>query len=133
MKLILNKPDTLGIIASTLCMIHCLVTPLLFITQTSIATNEVASIWWKNIDFLLLVISFFAVYRSTQKSSNDLIKYGLWITFISLTIIILNEKMKWFFLPESIIHIAGLTLVTLHIYNLNYCQCKDKNCCTNYE
>lgn len=130
MKLLLNKPDTLGMAASILCMIHCLVTPLLFITQTSIATNEVASIWWKNIDYLLLAISFFAVYRSTQKSSNHLINYGLWVTFISLSLIIINEKMEWFFLPEIIIHIAGLILVALHIYNLNYCQCKDKNCCT---
>ncbi|AXT20248.1 MerC domain-containing protein [Flavobacteriaceae bacterium AU392] len=129
MKLVINKPDKLGAFASTLCMLHCFATPFLFIAQTS--SIEAAPIWWRYLDYLFLVISFFAVYRSTQTTSNNFVKSVLWINWIMLTIMIINEKLGWYKLPETFTYISALTLIILHIYNLNYCQCKTDNCCTN--
>ena len=77
MKLTLQKPDNIGVLTSTLCMIHCLASPFLFIAQTCSATCcEATPIWWKWIDYLFLAISFFAIRRSTQVSSNNSIKLG---------------------------------------------------------
>ena len=132
MNISLRKPDTIGAIVSTLCVVHCLLTPLLFVAQSYTATHShEAPFWWKNLDYLFILISIIAVYESTKKSTNKLIKAGLWMSWIMLFLLILNEKLVWIELDEIITYCVALTLSMLHIYNLNYCQCKTENCCNN--
>ena len=132
MNISLRKPDTIGAIVSTLCVVHCLLTPLLFVAQSYTATHShEAPFWWKNLDYLFILISVIAVYESTKKSTNKLIKAGLWISWIMLFLLILNEKLVWIELDEIITYSVALTLSMLHIYNLNYCQCETENCCNN--
>jgi hypothetical protein len=45
-----------------------------------------------------------------------------------LFFLILNEKLDWIPLAEFFTNSAAYTLAILHIYNLNYCQCKSENC-----
>jgi hypothetical protein len=132
MNISLRKPDTIGAIVSTLCVVHCLLTPLLFVAQSYTATHShEAPFWWKNLDYLFILISIIAVYESTKKSTNKLIKAGLWMSWIILFLLILNEKLVWIEFDEIITYAVALTLSMLHIYNLNYCQCKTENCCNN--
>jgi hypothetical protein len=132
MNISLRKPDTIGAIVSTLCVVHCLLTPLLFVAQSYTATHShEAPFWWKNLDYLFILISVIAVYESTKKSTNKLIKAGLWMSWIMLFLLILNEKLVWIELDEIITYCVALTLSMLHIYNLNYCQCETENCCNN--
>jgi len=132
MSISLRKPDTIGAIVSTLCVVHCLLTPLLFVAQSYTATHShEAPFWWKNLDYLFILISVIAVYESTKKSTNKLIKAGLWMSWIMLFLLILNEKLVWIELDEIITYCVALTLSMLHIYNLNYCQCETENCCNN--
>lgn len=138
MKLSIQKPDIIGAVSSSLCAIHCLVTPILFAAQ-SYALNDhhhhhhESPIWWSNLDFLFLVISVFAIYRSSKNSSNKYIKIGLWSSWLILFLLILNEKNELLHLPEILTYIAAFTLAFLHIYNLNYCQCNDEDCCSSLE
>ena len=130
MILSLKKSDAIGALASTLCVIHCLMTPLLFAVQSYTAVqHEAVPLWWKNLDFLFVTVSVFAVYLSTKNSSNTLVKYALWISWLCLFVLILNEKIEWVSLPEFITYFAALTLAIFHLYNLNYCQCKSESCC----
>ena len=132
MNISLRKPDTIGAIVSTLCVVHCLLTPLLFVAQSYTATHShEAPFWWKNLDYLFILISVIAVYESTKKSTNKLIKAGLWMSWIMLFLLILNEKLVWIKLDEIITYCVALTLSMLHICNLNYCQCETENCCNN--
>jgi len=132
MNISLRKPDTIGAIVSTLCVVHCLLTPLLFVAQSYTATHShEAPFWWKNLDYLFILISIIAVYELTKKSTNKLIKAGLWMSWIMLFLLILNEKLVWIELDEIITYCVALTLSMLHIYNLNYCQCETENCCNN--
>ncbi|WP_196893876.1 MerC domain-containing protein [Aureivirga marina] len=132
MKITLHKPDTFGVIAGTLCMIHCLATPVLFITQAySVGNHELAPDWWKNLDYVFLFISFFAVYRSTQTSSKKFMKPSLWISWVLLFGVLINEKIELFKIAEVFTYVAALILVGLHLYNLKYCQCKSEECCVN--
>ena len=132
MNVSLRKSDTIGAIVSTLCVVHCLLTPLLFVAQSYTATHShEAPFWWKNLDYLFILISVIAVYESTKKSTNKLIKAGLWMSWIMLFLLILNEKLVWIELDEIITYSVALTLSMLHIYNLNYCQCETENCCNN--
>jgi hypothetical protein len=133
MKLILQKPDNIGVLASTLCMIHCLASPFLFIAQTCSKTCCVATpMWWKWIDYLFIIISFFAIRRSTQLSTNNSIKLGLWLSWIALLVVIINENIGFLYLSETYKYIAAFSLVALHLYNQKYCQCKNDKCCTHH-
>lgn len=127
-----QKTDLIGAIASTLCLAHCIATPFIFIAQScSIVCCDSAPGWWGAIDYFFLVVSFFAVYRSTQTTSSNLIKPFLWLSWSVLFIIIMNEKIAWFPLGEQAIYFPALTLIVLHLYNKKYCQCNTTNCCTN--
>ena len=82
MKFIFNKPDGYGALASILCVIHCLTTPLFFMIYAStIGDYEKTAVWWKSLDFIFLTISFFAIYRSTQTTSKKIMKYALWLNW----------------------------------------------------
>ncbi|WP_299549671.1 MerC domain-containing protein [Seonamhaeicola sp.] len=132
MKLLLQKSDTLGAFSSALCLVHCLVTPILFIAQaSSVCCSASVPTWWKSIDYLFLIISFFAVYRSTQTTSKDFMKPALWICWIILFFAIINEHLQVIHLPEIFTYVPALGLVALHLYNLKYCQCNKGPCCTN--
>ncbi len=128
------KPDTIGSLASTLCLIHCIATPFIFITQACTASASCcanAPIWWQSIDYIFIIISFFAIYRSTQTSTNAKIKIALWTTWFIFFILILNKTIQLFSISNYFIYSAGILLALFHLYNLNYCQCKDEDCCVN--
>ncbi len=132
MKLSIQKPDTLGAIASTLCVIHCLATPLLFIAHTcSLGGCETTPVWWRNLDYFFLAISFFAIYRSVQTTSKNYMKYALWLNWGVLFSLILNEKQNWANFNEMITYAVAISLSILHLYNLKYCQCKNDICCNS--
>jgi len=121
-----NNSDILGAAASGLCILHCIFTPFIFIAQTSKATHVEAPIWWGTIDIFFIIISFFAVYWSTLRSSKTWMKYALWISWIGLCLIILNEKIGLLSLAEFSIYIPALALIGLHFYNQRYCKCENE-------
>ncbi len=132
MIVINQKSDAIGVIASTLCLIHCLATPILFITQScSVISCSNTPVWWGSLDYIFLVISFFAVHKTTTNTSLKWIKPALWISFLALFIIIINEKIGLFYINESSIYVPVTSLVILHLYNRNHCKCNTNTCCTN--
>lgn len=131
MKLILDKPDTFGALASSLCIIHCLVTPFIFIAHTcSISGCSTTPIWWQSLDYLFLTISFFAVFNASRTTSKKVMKPLLWSSWFLLLLLIVNQKTQLFVVSETITHIVAFGLAGLHLYNLKYCQCKTHKCCT---
>lgn len=132
MLFIKQKSDILGAAASILCLIHCVATPFLFIAQTcSITCCNATPAWWKFIDYFFLIISFFAIYGSTQTTSSNWIKPALWSSWVLLLLIIVNEKVAWFALQDTFIYVPAILLTALHLYNQRYCQCNTNKCCTN--
>lgn len=124
--------DVIGASASTLCTIHCLATPFVFVastcTQSCCAT---APTWWIAIDYIFLFISFIAVYRSTNTTSSNWIKPLIWLYWVGLFVLILVEHNLSIQISPFYKYIAALSLATTHIYNLKYCQCKNNECCVN--
>ncbi|MET1259239.1 MerC domain-containing protein [Flagellimonas sp. DF-77] len=124
------KPNILGAAASTLCLIHCLATPFLFVAQAEIAGHaEAHPEWWGTLDILFLIISLAAVWRSAQTSSKTWMQVALWGSWIVLAFILLNEKMGWYHLMEEVIYLPTLALIFFHLYNRKYCQCGEADCC----
>lgn len=125
------KTDKVGIIASTLCMIHCIATPFLFLAKScSASCGEASPNWWISLDFIFLLVSFFAIYQSSKNTSKIWLKYAMWTSWTFLLTILLNEKFYVISLFEYAIYFPAMMLVVLHIYNLKYCQCKTDTCCT---
>lgn len=129
-----NKPiintDLIGAFASSLCMIHCIATPFLFIAQTCSATCcDAAPTWWRWLDYVFLAVSFIAVWQTSKTSSKNWVKYALWLSWTLLLSTILIEKLALLHLPEGTIYLPALALVGLHFYNLKYCQCAEDKCC----
>lgn len=119
-----NNSDFFGAAASGLCLIHCLATPFLFIAQA--CTNsccEASPTWWSSLDYVFLVISFIAILRSNQTTSNKNIGKALWISWMALAFVVLNERIEWINLPEYAIYLPAIFLIGLHLYNQKYCQC----------
>ena len=131
MKYTLKHPDTIGAINSSLCVAHCFVTPFLFLAQAQTSLVELSSVplWWQLLNYVFIIVSFFAVKRTVKNSSNELVKSLLWVSWVLLSALILNEEFEIMHMPELLTYFAGISLATLHVYNLKYCQCEDENCC----
>ncbi len=129
MTILTRSSDSLGIVSSALCLVHCLATPFIFVAQAS-SCCEATPGWWQWVDYGFLIISFMAIYRSIQTTRSNWIKWAFSIAWVLLLTIILNEKFEWVHLPHEIIYIPALVLIVLHLYNKRYCQCKKDTCCT---
>ena len=132
--MILNRislpSDCIGIIASTLCAIHCIATPFLFIAKACSTTCcAEAPLWWVMIDYVFLIISFTAIYYTNKNSSVRWLKYFLWISWFLLLITILNHSIGFIYLHEKFIYIPAFSIILLHLYNLKFCKCEDETCC----
>ena len=117
--------DNIGIIASALCMVHCIATPFIFFVQTCSTTCcEASPTWWKSFDFIFLVISLFAIYHSSKNTSENWMKYAMWTSWFLLLAVIANENIQLFELYPYTNYTPAILLIVLHIYNLKCCQCE---------
>lgn len=123
------KSDLIGIVASALCMLHCIITPFLFIAKTcSDVCCATAPIWWRWVDISFLVISFFAIIHAVKHTSKEWVKWALWTSWIFLLVVITGELFGLFTLFKNAIYLPSLSLVALHFYNLKYCRCAESSC-----
>ena len=58
MRITTTNSDYLGAVAGVLCIIHCIVTPLLFVINAELATNQTLLVL-QAIGYIFLIISFF--------------------------------------------------------------------------
>lgn len=124
------NPDKLGIIASALCLVHCMATPVLFLAKACSTTCCAdAPIWWQFIDYMFIVISFIAIYFATQNSSKSWLQMALWGSWAVLLVTILSETVNLNLLPAHFVYFPALSIVVLHFYNQRYCSCSENQCC----
>lgn len=123
-----NNSNYMGALASSLCLLHCLATPLLFIIQSCTDTCcESSPMWWRSLDYLFLALSFVAVYHSNKTTTKIWVGKSLWISWFGLFIHILNEIFKWITIPPLLVYLPAILLITLHLYNQKFCKCSN-NC-----
>lgn len=120
MKLSLSY-DGLGIVSGFLCMIHCIGTPFLFIAKacTTTCCSE-APLWWKLIDYVFIVICFFAIWHTTKNKSFDWFKVSFWMSWVVLLFTLLNHSLHLISLPSNFIYIPSTIMIFLHIYNIKF-------------
>ena len=129
----IQKPDVLGILASGLCMIHCMATPFLFVAKACSASScAEAPLWWRFVDYAFLVISFIAIYYTSKNSTKKWVRFALWICWVLVLASILNESVNTDIIPSHFIFLPAFSIVGLHYYNLKYCSCKADKCCASH-
>lgn len=126
-----NKSDYFGILASSLCMIHCLATPIIFMVQACTASCcESGPLWWRMMDYLFLIISLAAIHYSAKTTSLEWMPKAMYITWGILAFLIINGSINIFNIPHFFMYIPALSLVGLHFYNQKYCKCLEEKCCS---
>ena len=107
--------DILGISSATICLVHCLVFPLLTILPLGLSHNPI-------IDLLFATIGLFAILKIIKKSSL-LISAILIISMALIWISVLTELFLDIHL--DLIFIAGIGMIIGHL--LNYKMHKNSN------
>lgn len=126
-----SKSDIIGAVASTLCLVHCIATPFLFVVQAGVVSaGESRPEWWGILDLIFLVISFFAILWSSKTTTKQWVGLALWISWIFLVFVVLNEKFSLIPLMEEAVYVPTLGLIFFHLYNHKYCQCRQEDCRT---
>lgn len=124
------KSDYFGALASFLCLLHCIATPLIYVVNVKSLCCQVSSpFWWKSLDYIFLFISFLAIYWSMKNTNRTWVKYGFIISWLVLCFIVVNEKFLWIHLSEYSIYTPSLSLIVLHVYNAKFCKCNEDKCC----
>ena len=121
MKALILKSDFLGAFFSFLCLIHCILTPIIFISGCAAAVSTSHSpgeLLWGSFDYLFIIVSLIAVFFSSKNSKSVYIKYALWLCWAIVSFYLINEKIHLLELNEITLYISASYLVILHSYNL---------------
>lgn len=122
-KFLINNSDFFGILTCSLCLVHCISTPLILISLSSLNTKlSMSYSWWSNLDYVFLLISFFMVYISVQTTRIKSMKFLFWLSWFSLFLVIINEKTEFYIFSEYLTYLTATGLSLLHLFNLKYCK-----------
>ena len=115
--------DILGASASLLCGIHCMATPFIFMAKSSVnkMTCESTPLWWSSLDYIFLLISFFAILHSFKESHSKILKHSLLIVWVILAVLMLNQFFEFVSVSEWFKNGAALIIVILHLTNRQIC------------
>lgn len=116
--LLRQKADYVGITGSVLCIIHCLVTPVLAMT-TTLLNHDTLRIGFVGLDYVFIGINVVAVWSASRHTARP-IAIVLW-SFLGLFAIglLLEEVAEAF---EYVAYFVSVGLVVTHLANIRYCR-----------
>lgn len=100
--------DAVGISAAVLCLIHCIVFPLLLVIPLGISHNSY-------IDFAFLLIGAVVVYRVTRTIKNRRLQFLFWASLFLISVSVLADFIFEIHLP--LIYLGAAGLITAHLIN----------------
>ncbi len=110
-----KKADYLGIAGSILCIVHCLVTPVLIMTST-LLKDELVRTSFAGLDYAFIGVNIIAVYFATRHATSPIIKMALWgfLSLFSVALLLENNSRVF----EYLTYAASIGLVLTHMANL---------------
>ena len=115
--------DKLGICVSAICVVHCVVTPIIFlalpIAHAAFHLEEIIHI---AIFFIASFVAFFAMYRGlkTHHKRGPMVYMLIGLTFLGIVSLILHDHLQLY--QESLLTIVGSCfLIRAHLLN-HACQ-----------
>lgn len=113
--LLSRKADYIGITGSVLCLIHCLITPVLLMTTTALR-HEHLRIGYLSLDYVFIGVNIAAVYFATKNNQSAPVKRALWGFLVLFTIGIAFENVGPAF--QLLGYAASAGLVMTHLVNI---------------
>lgn len=109
----INKADIIGILSSSICIVHCVATPLLIAYGIGFMTNP-------KFKYLFLIISFVSIFKASENVKHPQIALLLWFSFLGFLFSnLFHEEFHWLDYFEYFF--AGL-IITGHILNIKHCK-----------
>lgn len=100
--------DWLGLSAAVICLIHCLLFPVLMILPLGLEHDIY-------VDILFLVVGVFAVFRVTRRMASKQLKLAFWLAIALITISVLLDLILHVHSP--LIYCGAAILIGSHIIN----------------
>lgn len=100
--------DLIGISAATLCLIHCIVFPLLIIAPLGLSHHPL-------IDLFFLIIGVVVVFSITKKMTSKPLKFLFWISLALIGISVGLDLL--FHLHTHLIFVGAAGLIISHFIN----------------
>jgi len=111
----LSRADLIGIINSSVCLVHCIGTPLLIAFGASFLMFPIFK-------YLFLIVSFASIYQATKFSKRSKITLLLWASFWGfLFSTLFQEEYEWL---HYLGYFFSILIIVGHILNIRFC----KNC-----
>lgn len=129
-KEFIKYTDQIGITGSFICLIHCIITSGLMIGSSFLSHashhhghhHHYLDIWGI-IDISMILVSGIAVYFSTQKCHEQLMKSVMWVSYIiySLTMLVkyIGFEPTWL---SILSYTMSFVLIGGHFINLKKCH-----------
>ncbi len=103
--------DVVGISAAVLCLIHCVVFPLLLIVPLGISHNPF-------IDLAFLAIGAVVVYRISKKTRIKWLKTLFAVSLLLISVSVFTDMILEIHLP--LIYFGAAGLIAGHLINFNH-------------
>ncbi len=114
-----GKADYFGIAGSILCLIHCLVIPVLALGSTFSASHG-ESIGFLGLDYLFILVNGAAVFFATRDHRVPALRAFLWFSFALFSVSLLLEHQNPAF--HLLGYLGSGLLIAGHVYNLIFCK-----------
>ena len=106
------KADSLGVISSLLCLIHCVMLPIMVVGGI---VHEDWGGHTHTLDYVFVALALVAVFFATRHSHSKKIRVGLWVGIGWFSVSILLHDVSPIALYSSVL--ASCVLVLLHVLN----------------
>lgn len=113
--LLSSKADYIGITGSVLCIIHCLITPVLLMS-TALLKNDPLRFGYLSLDYVFIGVNIVAVYFATRHYAHPVIKRALWGFLAVFAVAIILEDVNELF--DYVGYVASAGLVFTHLINI---------------
>jgi hypothetical protein len=111
--------NLIGIVSSSICLVHCVATPLLIAFGVEYIINTIFK-------YVFLILSFASIFKATENVTNTKNAILLWVSFWGfLFSTLFQEEYEW-------LHYSGyfftILIIVGHILNIKHCnQCSKHN------
>ncbi len=113
-----RRADYVGITGSVLCILHCLLTPMV-VMSSALLDHDAIRVSFLGLDYLFVGVNIVAVW-SASRHTSPLIKVALWgFLMLFATGLLLEDRHEGF---VYVAYAASLGLVITHLANIRYCR-----------
>jgi uncharacterized membrane protein len=121
--------DLSGAAISSICLIHCLGTPLFFLIKPILGFSDQSHQHGHShglgLDVFFLVLSLVAVWYSASHTSQRYIRYLLWLFWMVFALGLILEMTGWA-TEKYLMYFGSLALVATHLTSYRHCKVVEK-------